>query len=176
MDPGRDDHDGPGRHVTTPKLLKLIAGGRLDPTVFATHRFSLGETMEAYDVFAAAAETNALKVVLEGSKHQQLISSSRSARGNGARAKERGDEMSATANENGHVNGAGAGFDFSRVLVGVDGSDESIEAARQAALLAEGPITLSPATKRSPGSSARREGACPTTSTRNSSVRTRWRC
>ena len=58
---------------TTPKLLKLIAGGRLDPTVFATHRFSLGETMDAYDVFAAAAETNALKVVLEGSKHQQLI-------------------------------------------------------------------------------------------------------
>jgi alcohol dehydrogenase len=58
---------------TTPKLLKLIASGRLDPTVFATHRFSLGETMDAYDVFAAAAETNALKVVLEGSKHQQLI-------------------------------------------------------------------------------------------------------
>ena len=52
---------------TTPKLLKLIAGGRLDPTVFATHRFPLGETMGAYDVFAAAAETNALKVVLEGS-------------------------------------------------------------------------------------------------------------
>lgn len=58
---------------TTPKLLKLIAGGRLDPTVFATHRFSLGETMNAYDVFGAAAETNALKVVLEGTKHQQLI-------------------------------------------------------------------------------------------------------
>jgi alcohol dehydrogenase len=58
---------------TTPKLLKLIASGRLDPTVFATHRFSLGETMDAYDVFGAAAETNALKVVLEGTKHQQLI-------------------------------------------------------------------------------------------------------
>jgi alcohol dehydrogenase len=51
---------------TTPKLLKLIEGGRLDPTVFATHRFPLGETEEAYDVFAAAADTHALKVVLQG--------------------------------------------------------------------------------------------------------------
>jgi alcohol dehydrogenase len=58
---------------TTPKLLKLIASGRLDPTAFATHRFSLEETMEAYDVFGAAAETNALKVVLEGAKHLQLV-------------------------------------------------------------------------------------------------------
>ena len=62
---------------TTPKLLKLIAGGRLDPTVFATHRFSLGGTMDAYDVFAAAAETNALKVVLEGTKHLQLVTTDR---------------------------------------------------------------------------------------------------
>ena len=46
--------------------MKLIEGGRLDPTVFATHRFPLGETEQAYDVFAAAAETHALKVVLEG--------------------------------------------------------------------------------------------------------------
>jgi alcohol dehydrogenase len=49
---------------TTPKLLRLIAEGRLDPTGFATHRFELDETMEAYDVFADAAATNALKVVL----------------------------------------------------------------------------------------------------------------
>jgi alcohol dehydrogenase len=49
---------------TTPKLLKLIEGGRLDPTVFATHHFSLDETEEAYDVFGAAADTHALKVVL----------------------------------------------------------------------------------------------------------------
>ena len=46
--------------------MKLIEGGRLDPTVFATHRFPLSETEQAYDVFAAAAETHALKVVLEG--------------------------------------------------------------------------------------------------------------
>jgi alcohol dehydrogenase len=53
---------------TTPQLLRLIEGGRLDPTPFATHRFPLEDTMEAYDVFAAAAETHALKVVLEGER------------------------------------------------------------------------------------------------------------
>jgi len=49
---------------TTPRLLKLIEGGRLDPTPFATHHFALGDTEQAYDVFGAAAETHALKVVL----------------------------------------------------------------------------------------------------------------
>ena len=46
---------------TTPKLMRLIAEGRLDPTPFATHRFELEETMEAYETFADAATTNALK-------------------------------------------------------------------------------------------------------------------
>ncbi|HXY84347.1 MAG TPA: zinc-dependent alcohol dehydrogenase family protein [Gaiellaceae bacterium] len=50
--------------ATTPKLLKLIEGGRLDPTRFATHHFALAETEKAYDVFGAAAETHALKVVM----------------------------------------------------------------------------------------------------------------
>jgi alcohol dehydrogenase len=49
---------------TTPTLLKLISSGRLDPTPFATHRFSFSETERAYDTFADAATTNALKVVL----------------------------------------------------------------------------------------------------------------
>ncbi|HEX8752227.1 MAG TPA: zinc-dependent alcohol dehydrogenase family protein [Solirubrobacterales bacterium] len=48
-----------------PQLMRLISSGRLDPTVFATHRFALADTMEAYDVFADAAETHALKVVLQ---------------------------------------------------------------------------------------------------------------
>jgi alcohol dehydrogenase len=52
---------------TTPRLLKLVAEGRLDATPFVTHRFSLDDTMAAYDTFAAAAETDALKVVLEAS-------------------------------------------------------------------------------------------------------------
>lgn len=53
---------------TIPQLLKLVASGRLDPTVFATHRFGLDDTMAAYDTFADAASTNALKVVLQGSE------------------------------------------------------------------------------------------------------------
>jgi alcohol dehydrogenase len=60
---------------STPRLLKLIESGRLDPTVFATHRFPLADAEEAYDVFAAAAETHALKVVLNAGVpiHQQLV-------------------------------------------------------------------------------------------------------
>jgi alcohol dehydrogenase len=51
-----------------PQLMRLTASGRLDPSLFATHRFPLGETMTAYDTFADAANTKALKVVLEGAK------------------------------------------------------------------------------------------------------------
>jgi alcohol dehydrogenase len=51
---------------TIPQLLSLIGGGRLDPTVLATHRFPLDAAMKAYDVFSDAAKTHALKVVLTG--------------------------------------------------------------------------------------------------------------
>ncbi len=51
---------------TIPQLLSLIQSGRLDPTVLTTHRFPIAEAMTAYDVFADAANTQALKVVLEG--------------------------------------------------------------------------------------------------------------
>jgi alcohol dehydrogenase len=50
--------------LTTPQLLRLIEERRLDPTPFGTHRFALADTETAYEVFAAAAETHALKVVL----------------------------------------------------------------------------------------------------------------
>jgi alcohol dehydrogenase len=52
---------------TIPQLMDLIQSGRLDPTVLATHRFGLADTMDAYDTFADAATTGALKVVLQGS-------------------------------------------------------------------------------------------------------------
>jgi alcohol dehydrogenase len=66
--------------VTTPVLMQLIQQGKLDPTLFATHRFALGDTMAAYDTFSAAAESNALKVVLgtqtpaiETPRHEELV-------------------------------------------------------------------------------------------------------
>jgi alcohol dehydrogenase len=49
-------------------LMRLIASGRLDPSLFATHRYALEDTMAAYDTFADAANTGALKVVLQGSE------------------------------------------------------------------------------------------------------------
>jgi len=52
-----------------PQLMRLIASGRLDPSLFATHRFPLGDTMAAYDTFADAANTGALKVVLQGAHY-----------------------------------------------------------------------------------------------------------
>jgi alcohol dehydrogenase len=50
------------------QLLRLIASGRLDPSLFATHHYALGDTMAAYDTFADAANTGALKVVLQGAE------------------------------------------------------------------------------------------------------------
>jgi alcohol dehydrogenase len=49
---------------STPTLLRLVAEGRLDPRPFTTHRFAQDEILDAYQVFADAAKTNALKMVL----------------------------------------------------------------------------------------------------------------
>jgi alcohol dehydrogenase len=49
---------------TIPTLLRAIQGGQLEPTRFTTHRFSLGQAMDAYDTFTRAGETNALKVTM----------------------------------------------------------------------------------------------------------------
>jgi alcohol dehydrogenase len=58
---------------TIPRLMKLVASGRIDPTIFATHHFALDDTMDAYDTFADAATTKALKVVLEGGQGDARI-------------------------------------------------------------------------------------------------------
>ena len=49
---------------STPTLLRLITAGQIDAGRFVTHHFDLDEFDEAYDVFARAADTDALKVVL----------------------------------------------------------------------------------------------------------------
>ena len=49
---------------STPTLLKLITSGQVAAGRFVTHHFHLDQFIEAYDVFARAADTGALKVVL----------------------------------------------------------------------------------------------------------------
>jgi alcohol dehydrogenase len=49
---------------STPTLMHLLSTGQIDARRFVTHHFSLDEFDEAYDVFARAAGTSALKVVL----------------------------------------------------------------------------------------------------------------
>ena len=51
--------------VSTPTLLKIVASRKLDPKLLVTHRFKLSEIAKAYETFAHAAETGALKVVIE---------------------------------------------------------------------------------------------------------------
>ena len=49
---------------STPALMRLITSGQINAGRFITHHFGLDEFDEAYDTFARAADTGALKVVL----------------------------------------------------------------------------------------------------------------
>jgi alcohol dehydrogenase len=51
--------------VTTPMLLKTVQSHRIDAKKLITHRFKFDKVLEAYDTFDAAAETHALKVLIE---------------------------------------------------------------------------------------------------------------
>jgi alcohol dehydrogenase len=51
--------------VSTPMLLKTVRAGRLAPMKLITHHFRLDDIMNAYDTFGRAAETGALKVIIE---------------------------------------------------------------------------------------------------------------
>ena len=48
---------------STARLLTLVRNGQLNPSSLVTHTFQLSQMMEAYDVFARAGETSAIKVV-----------------------------------------------------------------------------------------------------------------
>ena len=50
---------------STPMLLRLVADGRLHVDKFASHHFKRADMLAAYETFGHAAETKALKVVIE---------------------------------------------------------------------------------------------------------------
>ncbi len=49
---------------STPMLIKALNSARLQPGKLATHRFTLGDILKAYDTFGNAAKNSALKVIL----------------------------------------------------------------------------------------------------------------
>ncbi|MEO6973287.1 MAG: zinc-dependent alcohol dehydrogenase family protein [Rhodoferax sp.] len=51
--------------VSTPMLLKTLCSHQLDPKPLITHRFKLDHILDAYETFAHAGETHALKVLIE---------------------------------------------------------------------------------------------------------------
>ncbi|MFI1921093.1 MULTISPECIES: zinc-dependent alcohol dehydrogenase family protein [unclassified Streptomyces] len=57
---------------STPTLLRMAAAGRLPTAQLVTHTFPLDRMEEAYDVFARAADTGALKVVLGEQPHEEI--------------------------------------------------------------------------------------------------------
>jgi alcohol dehydrogenase len=68
--------------VTTPTLIRLLAGGQLPTGSLVTHWFQLENIVAAYDTFARATDTGALKVVLrsrEAAIEQRSIALARAA-------------------------------------------------------------------------------------------------
>jgi alcohol dehydrogenase len=51
--------------VSTPMLLKTVLSRKIDPTRLITHHFTLDKVLDAYDTFSHAADTKALKVIIE---------------------------------------------------------------------------------------------------------------
>ncbi|MEV6010758.1 zinc-dependent alcohol dehydrogenase family protein [Streptomyces sp. NPDC051976] len=57
---------------STPTLLRMLIDGRLPASSLVTHTFELGQMEEAYDIFARAADTGALKIVLGEPLHEAV--------------------------------------------------------------------------------------------------------
>jgi alcohol dehydrogenase len=51
--------------VTIPMLFKTVRSHKIDPTLLITHRFKLDKILDAYETFGHAADTKALKVIIE---------------------------------------------------------------------------------------------------------------
>ena len=51
--------------ASTPMLLNILRAHKIDPTLLITHRFTLDGILDAYETFGHAANTRALKVIIE---------------------------------------------------------------------------------------------------------------
>src|SRR6202046_3171714 len=51
--------------ATIPMLFKIVRAHKIDPKLLITHRFKLDHILDAYETFANAAKTKALKVIIE---------------------------------------------------------------------------------------------------------------
>ena len=51
--------------ISIPMLFKTVLSRKIDPKRLITHRFKLERIIDAYDTFGRAAETKALKVIIE---------------------------------------------------------------------------------------------------------------
>jgi alcohol dehydrogenase len=50
--------------MSTPMLLNILKSGKIDAKLLITHRFTFDQMLDAYDAFAHAADTKALKVII----------------------------------------------------------------------------------------------------------------
>lgn len=51
--------------VSTPTLLKTVSSHKIDPKLLITHHFKFEQILEAYETFAHAAQSRALKVIID---------------------------------------------------------------------------------------------------------------
>ena len=51
--------------ASTPMLLNIVQSHKIDPKLLITHHFSLDKIIDAYETFGHAADTKALKVIIE---------------------------------------------------------------------------------------------------------------
>jgi hypothetical protein len=58
--------------ATIPKLCKIVASKKIDPTQLVTHHFTLDQIVETYDTFGDAAKTKALKLIISTSPARSL--------------------------------------------------------------------------------------------------------
>lgn len=50
--------------ITTPTLLKMVSSKKIDPNMLISHHFNFVDIMEAYETFAEASKTQAIKMII----------------------------------------------------------------------------------------------------------------